>query len=141
MTNQIKLKWGWIILYPIGLRLLMIALTFPYVFIYSTFINSGEPAGFYEQYVFENRAYISTLLGLPVFYMACYRMGMKIKFNVKKNCLAMVGMYIIMDIPLELAVGDISDWRLLIAHSSKLIIGFLAAARVEKILIRNQKHA
>lgn len=135
-TNTKKLRWSWIILFPILLRILMIALTFPYMFIYSALIETGQSPSYYEQYVFENRAWISTILGLPVFYYACYFMGKRIQQDIVRNCLFVVGAYIITDIPIEWAVGDISDWRLIVAHASKLVIGYmgglLAVRKIER---------
>ncbi len=129
-----KIRWGWIILYPIALRLLMIILTFPYMIVYSFAVNPGMSEEFYKNYVFDNRAWISTGIGLPVFYLACYIMARRIKVEVVRNCLFMVGVYIIMDVPLEIVVGDPTEWTLLIAHSSKLIVGYWAAVNVKNQL-------
>lgn len=127
MVQRRQLRWWWILLYPIALRIFMILLTFPYMMIYAALINPGMEESFYQEYVFDNRGWISTFIGLPVFYGACYLMGKKIKVDIVRNCMLMVLVYALSDIPLEYVVGDLSEWTLMVAHASKLFVGYFGA--------------
>ena len=117
-----RLRWGWIIGLSILVRIVFIGLTFPYMVVYSYLFNPGHDAEFYRNYFFENRAWISTGLGIPVFILIGYWFTRKVGFRANEHNIWLWVCYTFGDIPIELFGGNLEDfWRLLmIAHVSKL---------------------
>lgn len=133
MNNRKKIRWWWILLMSIIARVGFILLTFPYMYIYAHFINTGHNAQFYKDYFFDNRAWISTGLGIPVFFLIGIWIAKKTNPFITVHILWFWIFYTLGDIPIELLGGDLENFwqQLIVAHITKLFSLYLGARIIQ----------
>ncbi len=132
MTQNQKtfLKLG---LWAIIIHVILIALTILEVFIYSTFINSGQDKSVYEQHAQNTAPYIAIIGGFGLIYLIAIQLKGKIKSSERLICLGLPIGYILLDV--LLLIVSRTDLRnnftiFLISYLTKLLAGYLAMKRV-----------
>lgn len=124
--NKLVLK---ILVWSFLVHVILIALTFLEVFIYSALINSGQDIQFYEQHAEVSGPYIGILVGFPLVYLM-------VKSLLKKNPASqkLIGFglplgYIFLDVIMVVLSGVVFLpylWTFAVSYLTKLLAGYLA---------------
>jgi hypothetical protein len=129
-----RISWLKIFGIAILIHVILIALSFLEVFIYSTLINPGQTKVFYEGHATKTAPYVATIAGFILMYLFVVRLSRKKETNPFLIGLALPIIYIVIDFIL-LAV-TIPDWTKqlnipLISNFIKFLAGIIAAYRVK----------
>lgn len=118
-----------ITLWAILIHILLIALTVLEVYIYSTFINSGQPLMVYQSHAQKSGPYIGIVIGFILIYWVTGRL---IKKNATAKKLIWLGLplgYAILDLVILLISGtDILNnlWVFALSFATKFLAGYFA---------------
>lgn len=123
-----RIPWGWVIATAIGLEVAMIISAVAWVAIYSYLIHPGEEPAFYENYAKVASPIVSVVVGIPIWFFACRRVGLKAGTRAVAMCLWAWFIVFIIDMTLIFmaAPEDNSWWSIVvISHSTKLLAAYL----------------
>ncbi len=121
-------------LWTIIIHVILIALTILEVFIYSTFINTGQDISVYEQHAQHSGPYVGIIAGFILIYLVAIRLKGKIENSERLICFGLPIGYILSDILLLIVSGTewLSNWTIFsISYGTKLLAGYLAMKRNE----------
>jgi len=103
---------------------------FPYMVVYSYFINPGQTESFYRQYVLDNRVAFSLWAGILFFRLLSWFVGRRVRSKIIPTNLLIWVIYVALDVPLEiLFTGELLSLGLplFLAHLTKLVSGYLGS--------------
>lgn len=121
-------RWGWVIGTGLAAKFLMPALMFPYMVVYSYFINPGETELFYQQYVLDNRVVFSLWAGIPFFFLLSWFIGRRVRSKIVLTNVLNWVISVALDVPLEiLFTGELLSLGLplFLAHLTKLVSAYV----------------
>lgn len=119
---------GWALL----LHIILMALTVLEVFIYSTFVNRGQPNQEYEKHAEQSRPYVGIIVGFVLTYTILLILTKKMPGEQRILCIALPVAYIAIDIALLLVSGAALSGNLMvfgISYATKLLAGYLVLKR------------
>jgi len=131
-----NVRWGWVIGTGLVAKFLMPALMFPYMVVYSYFINPGQTEAFYQQYVLDTRVAFSLWAGIPFFFLLSWFVGRRVKSNIILTNVLIWAIYVVLDVPLEmLFTGELLSLGipLFLAHLTKLVSAYLGSMLVLRV--------
>lgn len=114
-----KIHWKWAIAIALAAEVLLIICAVLWVFIYSTFINPGQPLAMYEAYAQVASPYVAVIVSFPLFFMLAWWVARKTN---SKTVWAFFALWFILDLVFVLSAGS---WQ---AIQSTLIFSLLALA-------------
>lgn len=101
-----------------------IAATFAWVAFYSYVVHPGEAVAFYQRYAEAAGPWVSILAGTPIFYLVCRWIGSQVPSRAWPTAMALFGLFVLVDLGLQLAAGT----------PSPRMIGFVAASFLLKLV-------
>jgi hypothetical protein len=130
-----RINWLKILGVAILIHVILIALSFIEVFIYSTLINPGQTKEFYEGHATKTAPYVATIAGFILMYLFVVRLNRKKETNPFLIGFALPIIYIIIDF--ILLASTTPDWTKqlnipLISNFIKLLAGIIAAYRIKQ---------
>ncbi len=122
-----RIPWGWVVGTAVGLEVVMVISAFAWVAIYSYLIHPGEEPAYYENYAQFASPFVSVVLGIPFWFLACRRAGRKAGTRAVAMCVWAWFILFIIDMPLIfLAKPTDYNWSMVaISHSTKLLSAYL----------------
>src|SRR6185436_12611970 len=81
------IRWGWVAVTAFVLEVAIVLSAFAWVAIYSYLIHPGEQAAYYENYAKSASPIVSIVLGIPYWFFACRRVGLKAGTRAVAMCL------------------------------------------------------
>jgi len=117
------------------IHVILIAMTIVEVFLYSTFINSGQDNALYEQHAQVSGPYIGIIAGFMVVYAVGVRLAKRNPSEFRLVALGVPAAYIVMDfIIVVLTVSDFigNGWIFGVSYVTKLIAGYLVILTLRK---------
>lgn len=99
-----KIRWAISISIGLGCILLLVALSFAWVAIYSHLINPGHDITFYQEYAERASPVVGIGIGLPLYFFVCRSLAARSNFRTAVVCWAVSGTLT----ALALAVSDFS---------------------------------
>ncbi len=127
-------RWGWAIGGALLCEVVLVALAFAWIAIYSYTIHPRETAEFYRQYAIAYCPWVSLLGGLPAFYLACRWIGMPAPAKSIPTALMLCVVYLLLDAPL-LLVGTnpfMPAWLPTAGFALKFLAAFMGARSVQR---------
>ena len=136
MITTKKMPWlrllGWAAL----AHIILLALSFLEVFIYSFLINPGQDQSFYEAHARISAPYVAILLGIPLFYLIARNLARKYGLEIRIGIWLAV-FYVILDF--LMLIPNPIDWS---AHWWIFLLSFLTklgAALWGSLSVRKRK--
>ncbi len=86
----------------LGLQVVLIAIAFAWVAVYSYLIAPGQTLDAYRLYAERSGPWISLLCGAPLFFLASLRVGGRDREGAIATALALFGIYLAIDAPILL---------------------------------------
>lgn len=121
------IPWGWVVGTAVGLEVLLVISAFAWVAIYSYLIHPGEEAAYYENYAQSASPFVSVVLGIPYWFIACRWVGRKAGTRAVAMCLWAWFVLFLIELPLYL-LADLTayNWLMVaISHSTKVLAAYL----------------
>ena len=113
--NLSNVRWGAAIGGMLLVEVLMIALAFGWVAVYSHLIEPGLPVSVYQDYAMKASPWVAFVTGVPLFYLICRWIGAGKAEKALPTAMATFVFYLLLDVPFAL-----------LAPGPQLLIGFLA---------------
>ena len=129
-----QVRWGMALGGAVAAELVLVAGAFAWVAIYSHLLHPGEALAFYEQYALMAAPWVSVILGIPVFYLACRWIGSRSPSAAWPTAMAFFGAYLLIDVSF-LVFGEnttVAPWFLVANYLLKFLachLGGRSAAR------------
>ena len=134
MDNKI-IFWLKIIGWALLIHIILIALSFIEVFVYSLLFNPGQEEQVYEAHAQLSAPYISIIFGMPVFYFVAMFLAKKISLKSMQIAFGLPLIYILFDltmlIPYEVD-WEKHIWVFLISFGTKILCSYFGAKRGSK---------
>ena len=125
--------WGLAVGALVVCEVLMVALAFGWVAIYSYFIHTGEDAGFYEAYAQVASPWVALLSGIPILWMAGRVIGRRLdEARARSTALAVMALWVTMEVVvLSIAAVDWSSmWVMWTANLVTKTIAIMVGVRL-----------
>jgi hypothetical protein len=122
-----RIRWGWAIGTAVGLDIVLVISAFAWVAIYSYLIHPGEGAAYYQDYAKLASPFVSVVLGMPYWFLACRWVGQKAGTRAVAMCLWAWFILVLIELPLSF-LGDLSAyiWLMVaISLATKLLGAYL----------------
>lgn len=131
-----SIPWGWVVGTAVALEAALTLSAFVWVAIYSYLIHPGEKAGFYENYAQVACPWVSVVVGIPCWFLACRWVGMKAGERAVAMCIASWLVLLIIDLPINfLGEPSFYSWCMVaISHATKLLAAYLGGRAALKRL-------
>jgi len=130
MTNNRITLWIKIIGWSVLIHIILIALSFLEVFIYSLLINPGQEESYYMKHAEQSAPYVSIIFGIVMFFLIARLLTKKRPHNWLVIGLALPIVYIVLDLimllPYEVNWGE-SYLIFIISFGTKALAGFIGA--------------
>src|SRR5215471_4069944 len=121
------IPWGWVIATAIGLEVALMISAFAWVAIYSYLIHPGEAANYYENYAQSASPWVSIVLGIPYWFLACRWVGQKAGSRAVAMCVWAWFITFLIDFPLIFLAEQKAYYLMMVAMSlsTKLLAAYL----------------
>jgi len=134
MTND-KTPWLRIIGWSVLIHVILIALSFLEVFLYSLLINPGQDESFYMAHAEQSAPWVSIIFGIVLFYLIARLLAKKRPEKGVIIGLSLPIVYILLDVIILLAAAV--NWGehyliFIISFASKILAGYVGARTVNK---------
>lgn len=131
-----KINWFKVLGVSVLIHIILIALTFLAVFIYSIAINTGQSNEFYEAFAQKIGPYISAICGSILIYYFVLRLNKGKTINPFIIGLGLPIIYIVIDMLIIILM--VPDWTegvstIAISNGAKLLAGILASFKTKTI--------
>ena len=129
MSQPFKLSLklaGWAFL----IHVILIALTFAEVFVYSMTINTGQPVAVYEQHAQQSGPIVGIVIGFVLVWWVARLLIAKNREGIRQISWGLPVAYIVIDIIMVVMSGTSllsTPWIFSLSYLSKLLAGYLAA--------------
>ena len=111
--------WGLAALALMVCEVLMIALAFGWVAIYSYFIHTGEDAAFYEAYAQVASPWVALITGIPILFLSGRWLAGKLGAErARVTAFALIGFWVVLEVVVFAAAGSdfASFWMMWVAN-------------------------
>jgi hypothetical protein len=128
-------RWFWALPVAIGVTILNVLIFVLVMFIYGTFINTGQTQTFYQEMAKKIGPYSSIIVGMPLVFLTCYWFGKKfLPNNSIKAALLVWAIYFGVDLAIIFLSGELFNILLLFifSFSTKLIAAYLGGFLAQK---------
>jgi hypothetical protein len=128
VKNNQRLPWGWIITLGVGSKVLLTLAAFIWVAFYSTIINPGHDAAYYERYAQTASPYVSIVGGIPLFFALAWWLGRRNEHRAITSAILLWVINVVLDLPLLIFFDFSEIWVAeTIANSTRLIAAYSGA--------------
>ena len=103
------IRWGLAVVATLLAEIILIALSFVWVAVYSYTIRTGETQAFYEAFARVSAPWVSLIAGAPVFFLLARWIRRRAASAAVGTVMTMVGLYVVIEVAVTLLwPGDTS---------------------------------
>lgn len=124
-----QISWRLALAGALGAELTLVSAAFAWVALYSHVIHPGEPFEFYHRYALGASPWVSVIVGIPVFFLACRWIRALVPANAMATALGLFGIYLLLDAPFAL-LGDnplMPYWLPTAGYAAKGVVSYFGA--------------
>jgi cation transport ATPase len=123
-TPQLLRRLPRLALLAIALMAILVVLHILYMVVYGHLLNPGQPAEHYPAHALASGPWFSTIVGLPVFFLAGRRLARRAGKEGLSEAMMVCSIYLAIELAFQIGAGASFYWILVVSMLAK----FLAAA-------------